>query len=326
MHISRRDFIKGGICLLSSTLFFQSCDKKEAGTGNARGEGGAIPKPVGSKIVVISGANHEKALELGLDAFDGIKSMVEPEAKVVIKPNFVTAEPYPATTDVPFIIAVIKRFQDMGFRNIMIVDCSHKSSFKYNKIEEKSLKIGAKAQFCEPNDLTQYGEVINERWVCFDKLRVQKDILEADFVINLPVLKRHHSASLTCAMKNQMGSVNGTPRYFAHGKFKFGNRDFFMNAVAEFADAVRPELTILDAREILIKGGPSLKRGEVKKGINKLLISSDMVALDSYSAEMMEQEDPSFSHDMMERTLAHGVELGLGIKDLDGVEIKEIQA
>ncbi|MBU1628364.1 DUF362 domain-containing protein [bacterium] len=326
MLISRRDFIKGGAAALSSSLFFQRCDGKQIKEVNLRQNKKLCREGNKSKIIVVNGENFEKNLEQGLDCVGNLKSLFPSDAKIIIKPNFVTAEPYPATTDTRFILAVSKRLKDSGFSNIKIVDCSHISSFEFNGIIEKSANIGIQAQFCEPNNLTLYTKVVNPKWKCFDKLMIQKDILDADVVISLPVLKRHNAAGLTCALKNQMGSVNGSPRYYAHGRYKIGNRGFFMDAIAEFADAVRPDLTIVDARDILIRSGPSLASGQIKNGINKLLIASDMVALDSYCTNIMETHDTSFSSEIMDRTLSYAAALGLGTKNLGNILINEIAA
>jgi uncharacterized protein (DUF362 family) len=324
MSISRRKFIKTGIATLSSSFLLQSCTNAEKKQLNLRTNKKLFQENGTSKIIVLQGDNFEKNLDMGFNSIGDLTTLIPKDARVVIKPNFVAAEPYPITTETQFVISLVKLLKDAGYLNIKIVDCSHISSFEYNQIIDKSKEFGVEAKFIEPNDLKFFEKVVNPSWKCFDELMVQKDILHADFIISLPVLKRHNAAGITCAMKNHMGSVSGSARYYAHGRHKIGNKSYFMNAIAEYADAVRPDLTIIDAREILIRNGPMMANGQVKKGVNKLLISSDVVALDSYCSMLMEDEDSSYSSEMIEKTLDYAEELGLGTKNIGNINIKEI--
>src|SRR5687768_17691117 len=44
---------------------------------------------------------------------------------------------------------------------------------------------------------------------------VAKDVLDADVVINLPKLKTHRKAGVTCALKNLIG-INGNKEFLPH--------------------------------------------------------------------------------------------------------------
>ena len=79
----------------------------------------------------------------------------------------------------------------------------------------------------------------------------------------------------------------------------FRDETHFMTALAEFADAVRPELSFVDARVILTKGGPTRNKGEIKRGINRFILSWDMVALDTYCSRIMEEHDETYTIDMI---------------------------
>ena len=95
--------------------------------------------------------------------------------------------------------------------------------------------------------------------------------------------------------------------------------------LVHFADAVRPQLNVVDARAILARSGPGLGRGaEVIQGVNKLILSGDMVAVDAYCARLMAQHDDTFALDTVASQLKHAATLGLGKADLDAVKIVEI--
>jgi uncharacterized protein (DUF362 family) len=83
----------------------------------------------------------------------------------------------------------------------------------------------------------------------------------------------------------------------------------------------------VDARAILARSGPGLGGGaEVVPGVNKLILSGDMVAVDAYCARLMAQHDATFKLDMVAPQLRHAAALGLGKADLDAVKVVEIRA
>jgi hypothetical protein len=58
--------------------------------------------------------------------------------------------------------------------------------------------------------------------------------------------------------------------------------------------------------------------------VGEVVISGDIVAADAYCAQMMEANDAAFSVSYINETLQRAVDLGLGISDLNQVEIINI--
>jgi len=132
---------------------------------------------------------------------------------------------------------------------------------------------------------------------------------------------------MSAALKNNFIAY-GPQRKKAH---QFAKKDekgyqYFDQCLAEFADAIRPELTIIDARSILIKSGPTLGYGaEVKPGVNKMILSGDMVAIDTLAAQIMEKHDTTFKTDMIRSYLNYASQLGIGTTDFEQLEIIRIK-
>jgi uncharacterized protein (DUF362 family) len=121
------------------------------------------------------------------------------------------------------------------------------------------------------------------------------------------------------------GSVAMEDRLLVHKKDDNGRVGFFQQRLVHFADAVRPQLNVVDARAILARGGPGLSQGaEIVRGVNKIILSVDMVAADSYCARLLARHDQSFTFDMAVPALRHATALGLGQADPDAVRIVEI--
>jgi hypothetical protein len=81
----------------------------------------------------------------------------------------------------------------------------------------------------------------------------------------------------------------------------------------------------VDARAILAKGGPTRGKGEIIEGVNRIIVSGDMVALDTYCSRIMEEHDETYFTEMIVPYLRVAERLGLGTMDLKKAKIIEIK-
>jgi uncharacterized protein (DUF362 family) len=284
-------------------------------------------------LVVVEGTDLERMLEAGLDAIGGVDKLVSGKT-VAIKPNIVSAQPPPVTTDIGLVVAVAGHARAAGAGSLTVCDACDSGvttgdKFKRLGFLEPVAGVGAKVDSVDFSDRLAHVFVQKEGWRAYSTIGVVKTLYDADVVINLPMIKRHESARFTCSLKNHFGSVYFPLRQVAHSKLRAGEagRAFFDRALAEFADSVRPELNIVDGRQLLIHGGPSLGgKAEIKAGVNRIILCGDMLATDVYCSRLMEEHDDTYSHDMISAQLEAAEELGLGVGDLNNVVVKEIIA
>jgi uncharacterized protein (DUF362 family) len=333
--LSRRDFIRtsaigaAGAAIAGSQL---GCSVGSAlpreGLGNLFMEG---DKPL---LVVVEGNSLSTMLAAGIDAIGGLNQLVSGK-NVVLKPNVLNTEPPPVTTPVETVIAIGKYAQSGAAASITVCDSNSSASARAVKFEglgypERLKGTGFKMDAVGFDETISHVFVEKSTWRSHPSIGVVKTLHEADVVINIPVVKRHGGARFTCALKNHFGSVYGSLRFVAHRKMdKEGDagKEFFDVALAEFADAVRPELNIVDARTLLTRAGPSMKpNSKVVEGINRIVLCGDMVATDVYCAQLMAENDEEFSPDMITTQIETAVKLGLGAGDLKDVVVKEIIA
>lgn len=117
----------------------------------------------------------------------------------------------------------------------------------------------------------------------FNHLRLCKEAMEADVVINLPKLKSHMQLTLTMGVKNLFGCVPGKMKAWWHMEAgKDENR--FGEMLVETARAIDPDLTILDGIIGHQGNGPS---GGEPRQLNVLGASADVFALDRSIVEML---------------------------------------
>ena len=120
----------------------------------------------------------------------------------------------------------------------------------------------------------------------FHHLRLSKEAMAADVIINLPKVKSHVQLTLTMGVKNLFGCVPGKMKAWWHmeaGKDvqKFGEM------LVETARAINPDLTIVDG--IIAHQGNGPSRGE-PRSLNILAASKDVFALDLSLVEILNVE------------------------------------
>ena len=117
----------------------------------------------------------------------------------------------------------------------------------------------------------------------FQHLRLSKEAMDADVVINLPKVKSHMQLTLTMGVKNLFGCVPGKMKAWWHMEAgKDANR--FGEMIVETAKAIAPDLTIIDGIIGHEGNGPS---GGEPRELGILGASSDVFALDRAIVEIL---------------------------------------
>jgi uncharacterized protein (DUF362 family) len=145
-----------------------------------------------------------------------------------------------------------------------------------------------------------------------DTFYIAQPVLEADYVINLPIFKTHVAFNLTGTIKNAAyGYLAGGTRARLH-LAAMGRRRFAELLVDVYSKRV-PDLHILDALTISEGNGPLL--GPVRP-FGQLLASTDGVALEAVMARMAGL-DPQEQH-----TAVEAARRGLGTWAAEEIEVE----
>jgi ferredoxin len=115
-----------------------------------------------------------------------------------------------------------------------------------------------------------------------EKMFIAKPIFDADVVINLPKLKTHSAAIYTGAVKNVFGCIPGLRKAWYHKSAP--EPGDFGEIISDIHKAGRFHLHIMDGITAMQGEGPTA--GEVYNA-NKILISTDPLALDTIGAKMI---------------------------------------
>ncbi|CAA9575597.1 FIG01178637: hypothetical protein [uncultured Synechococcales cyanobacterium] len=221
------------------------------------------------------------SLELLLEPLGGLATLVKPGDRVLLKPNLLTGgRPAKECTTRPELVYCVAQ----------MVQAAGGKPFLGDGPAFGSAKGVAKANgflpFTEALNLpiiefhAQRYQTASEQ---FDHLRLSKEAMEADVVINLPKVKSHVQLTLTLGVKNLFGCVPGKMKAWWHMEAgKDANR--FGEMLVETARAISPDLTILDGIMGHEGNGPS---GGEPRFLGLLGASRDVFALDRALVEVL---------------------------------------
>ena len=227
----------------------------------------------------------ETALTQLLDPWGGMSTFVKPGDRVLLKPNLLTgARPGKECITRPEVVhAVAKQVIQAGG-----------SPFLGDSPAFGSALGVAQANGYQPllDDLKiPVVEFHGQRYATvsesFDHLRLCKEAMDADVVINLPKVKSHTQLTLTLGVKNLFGCVPGKMKAWWHME---AGKDAarFGEMLVETARAIAPTLTIVDGIVGHEGNGPS---GGEPRELGLLAASDQIFALDRVLADIL-QVDP----------------------------------
>ena len=263
-------------------------------------------------LVGVKGGNPAEMFDRGIEALGGMGNFVKKGQSVVVKPNIGwSREPESAADTNPELIKrIIEQCFAAGAVSVSMFDhtcnswrdCYDKSGL--NKVAEAT---GAKL-VCG-NHEHDYREVDIPQGVRLKNAKMHRLILDSDVFINVPVLKNHGGAVMTCAMKNLMGIV-WDRKYF--------HKNDLQQCIADSATFRKPDLNVVDAYRVMKKGGPRGRGLENVVTMKYQMLSTDIVAIDTAASKVIDISVDRISH------IKHGETLGLGRMDLENLNIKRI--
>lgn len=270
-----------------------------------------------SKVGIITSSTYQesilenKIIE-GFGFFGGINRFVKHGDRVFVKPNFIRAprnSDDPPITNPALLYALCKILKDAGAK--MAIGDS--PAFGTMRRILKKCDYESKMSHLGVNIVTLRRSVkVNRSISGVEKSFVlSKEVVESDFVINVPKLKVHGQMGMTLAIKNIFGCVPGKRKAWRH--MSYGDHgDGFARMIAETFAAVAPGFTILDGIVAMQRHGPT---GGDPAEVGLLLFSEDALAIERVVAEIL---------DIYPETLPifrAAAEIGIGESKLENIEI-----
>lgn len=226
---------------------------------------------------------------------------LSPGMRVLIKPNLVGWDPvypiapYGVYTTSRLVEDMVILLKDYGVNDIIIGEGSapRGADKKTSQLQGTSLIFNALGYgylkdvygvslvdfLSEPFEEIRFGD---------HSLNISRGALEADFLINMPVLKTHNQTKLSLGLKNLKGCIDLRSRRICH------NESIPLDRFCSlFVEAIRPSLTVLD-------GIFGLERGPYYLGtahrMNAVIVSQDPLGVDVLGATIAGFEPKAVEH------------------------------
>lgn len=240
-------------------------------------------------VSLVKNNDTEKALKDAIDLVGGLNV----RGTVLIKPNLSCAQPSGSglVTNVEVVKAVVRMVAEQGGRPVVgdlpILGWDAQKVYSASGIREIE-KAGGELVDWSGNHV----EIKLDNARVLKKVSIARPVIEADAIINVPVLKQHFFTHMSGSIKNLFGLVEPDSRPKIHvlgldepivDLYEFLRPRIVMNVMdaTYIAQSVRPSGPYY---------GPSAARSVSR--VNMVLASVDAVALDSVAARVI-QVDPA---------------------------------
>lgn len=226
--------------------------------------------------------NAEQAVRncLNLLGWEKIKALIQPNAKVLIKPNICGAKrpESGATTNPEIVEALIKIVQEL--HGVPIIGDGPAwgtggNYFKITRMDAVAQRYGVQLLNLNFDEIQECG--LPEGKV-FQTAKIAKTAMTADVIINVPVMKTSGACLFSGALKNMKGVLSGVEKHKPH---IYG----IHQGIVEVNRLIKPQLSVMDAIYGMEGEGPA---NGTPVNLGLILAAFDPVALDVVACQIMQ--------------------------------------
>jgi uncharacterized protein (DUF362 family) len=243
-----------------------------------------------------------------VDLIGGFYKVIEEGDEVLLKPNYNSSDPPPASSEPEFVKAVIELLYEHGAGKVVVGESSMEALTTRKVMEktgtlDKMKETKAELVFFDEGKWVK----VNVGGKYLKTVSLPERVLQVKKVVYCCCMKTHFRADFSLSLKLAFGFVKGSERPAFHLRH-------LKEKIVDLNLVVHPNLVIVDGRKCFITGGPF--KGEVREP-NVILTSGDRIAMDVEAIKIIESfkgsklKDDPWSYTQIRRA----VELGLGAKD-----------
>jgi uncharacterized protein (DUF362 family) len=216
---------------------------------------------------------------------------IKKQNKILLKPNLTAIRPPPCTTPVELVEEVVRFCRANSKTEIIIAEgsggCDTEKAFVELGYKDLSQKYDIKLI-----DLNQEERIFlkNEKALVLKKVKLPKIIFDS-FFINLPVLKEHNEAIVTCAAKNLFGLyLNQKIIPSITGWWNKSELHLFgvHKAIIDLNNYVKSDFVLVDAS--IGQRGNEINGFACQPAIKKLIAGFDAMEIDRFCAPLLGHE------------------------------------
>ncbi len=239
-----------------------------------------------------AGEGYKTALQAAMDetiARDGLAEVVNSGDTVFLKVNANSGDDYPYSTRPRMIEEIARWCWDQGAGRVIVGDRSFwgdggtYGNLVANGAVGAAEEVGAELLVLDEDDpdldWLEIEQADAPDWN--GGFRFPLPVVQADVIINLPIVKTHFISQFTMGMKNIIGLVNADDRR------RTGNLDVhdtsnnkLYKQIAQLNQHITPTLTFLDGWEAVVAGGPTQAPDGEEDSPGIHIVSADRIAAD----------------------------------------------
>ncbi len=241
--------------------------------------------------------------------------------RVVLKPNFNSADPGPAGTHDDTLTQLVTELMERDARSVTVGESSGPRGTTAVLEAKGTLDLARDHGF----DVVNFDELPDEGWVYVNPpgthwpegFHLPRMVTEAEYLVSACCLKTHGSGGVfTMSLKLAVGL---TPRPIRRDMHRSPH---MRRMIAELNQGYAPDLIVMDGTEAFTDGGPS--RGTLKRA-DIVVAGTDRVAVDAVGLAVLKDlgsndaimGTPIFAQEQMARAL----EVGLGVGGPGEIEL-----
>jgi uncharacterized protein (DUF362 family) len=271
-----------------------------------------------SRVAVVHTSDRKRGVAQALRLLD-----VRPVdgRRVVLKPNFNSADETPASTHNDTIAQIVTELRERGARSVTVGESSGPPQTR-GVMERKGIfDLASDLGF----DVVDFEQLADRDWVSFpasgthwpNGFALPRLVVDSEYTVTTCCLKTHGAGGVfTMSLKLAVGLTPKPIRRTMHAS------PDMRRMIAELSTGYKPDLIVLDGNVAFTDGGPS--RGELKTG-NVIIAGTDRVAVDAVGLAMLKSlgaNQSIMSRRIFEQEqIARAVELGLGASGPAQIEI-----
>ncbi len=294
-----------------------------AAAGNARGGAEMSKSGMKKTTTTVSLVRTRDRAQGVARAVDLLKVNPIRDKQVLVKPNFNSADPFPASTHNDTLEALFIHLKNMGAKSITLGErCGPPDTAEV--MREKGIY-----DLCKKHDvaIVNFEDLKGKDWVRIQPegshwrngFLVARPVVDAECVVSTCCLKTHgYGGVFTMSLKLSVGATNKKNMTELHTSFRSMRK-----MIAEINTAYHPSLVVMDGITVFTDRGPS--HGP-KKDAGVIIAGTDRIAVDAVGVAVL--KDLGSNSDIMERKIfdqeqiRRAVELGLGISRPEEIEIR----
>lgn len=276
-------------------------------------------------VYLVKTTHRREGIDRLLDRFD-LKGFSG--KKVALKANYNSSDPFPASTHLQTLQALVENLQRAGSSNLVMAERSGMGSTRQvlekRGVFELSEKLGFKVVVLDDEPKEGWVKIGNDDNHWLRGFYISRIFLEADKVVQTCCLKTHRfGGHITLSLKNSVGLVakkhpGGIYNYMGELHLSPHQRKM----IAEINNYYNVDLVLMDAMKAFLNKGP--ERGLVVEP-NLLLAARDRVALDAVGVAILRfygttrevSSGPIFGQDQIKRAS----ELGIGVESAEEINL-----